>query len=279
MSKNDSTTALLDVKKTFKKLGTCSRTFFYILNREFGYPKEEEEHAADSLAGGIMKKGYQCGMLWGTSLAVGAEAYRRYDNRGQAIAVAIAATQNLMKSFVQRTSSSDCLDITGCNWSSKLSIVKYFITGKFRNCSNLSEKWAPEAIEAAYEGLSSIPDNLSQPPVSCASEIATKMGASDEERTMVSGFAGGMGLSGNGCGALAATLWLKTLGLYREQGNDKSAIRNQEAENILKAFYDETNQKILCREICGRSFNSINEHSEYIANGGCENLIRVLSLS
>ena len=65
-----------DGKKVFRKLGTCSRTFFYILNREFGHPRELEERASDVLAGGIMQKGHQCGMLWGASLAIGAEAYR-----------------------------------------------------------------------------------------------------------------------------------------------------------------------------------------------------------
>ena len=82
-------TDVSDGKKLFKKLGTCSRTFFYIINREFDNPKEAEERASDPLAGGIFKQGYQCGMLWGASLAVGAEAYRRSDNRDQAIGVAI----------------------------------------------------------------------------------------------------------------------------------------------------------------------------------------------
>ena len=44
---------------------------------------------------------------------------------------------------------------------------------------------------------------LLQEPISCASEVAAKMGASDEEMVMVAGFAGGLGLSGNACGALA----------------------------------------------------------------------------
>lgn len=47
-----------DGKKVFRKLGTCSRTFFYILNREFGHLKEREERASDVLAGGIMQKGH-----------------------------------------------------------------------------------------------------------------------------------------------------------------------------------------------------------------------------
>ena len=56
-------TAHQDTKKIFLKLGTCSRTFFYILNRKFGYPSETEERAADPLAGGLMQTGHQCGML------------------------------------------------------------------------------------------------------------------------------------------------------------------------------------------------------------------------
>jgi len=52
-------------KRVFMKLGTCSRTLFYILNREFVYPLENEERAVDLLAGGILQQGYQCGMLWG----------------------------------------------------------------------------------------------------------------------------------------------------------------------------------------------------------------------
>ena len=50
-----------DAKKVFRKLGTCSRTFSFLLNREFGASKEIEECAADSLAGGIMQQGQQCG--------------------------------------------------------------------------------------------------------------------------------------------------------------------------------------------------------------------------
>jgi len=50
-----------DASKVFRKLRTCSRTFFHILNREFGHPKELEELAADSLAGGILQQGQQCG--------------------------------------------------------------------------------------------------------------------------------------------------------------------------------------------------------------------------
>ena len=173
---NNSKTILKGTKRLFLKLGTCSRLFFYILNREFGYPKETEERAADPLAGGIMQRGHQCGMLWGAALAVGAESFRRYDDRGQAIGTAITATQHVMESFKNRAKSHDCYDITDCNWSSKTSIAKYFVTGKMMTCFKLLEKWAPEAIQAAREGLSREEADLPKHCLSCASEVVKKMG-------------------------------------------------------------------------------------------------------
>ena len=68
---------LNDARRVFLKKGTCSQTLFFLLDREFANPKENEERAADPLAGGIMQRGHQCGMLWGASLAVGAESFPR----------------------------------------------------------------------------------------------------------------------------------------------------------------------------------------------------------
>ncbi len=128
-------------KRVFMKLGTCSRTFFYILNREFDHPLENEERAVDLLAGGILQQGYQCGMLWGASCAVGSESFRRCSNRDRAIGMSIKATQHVMRSFINRTKSPDCSEITNCDWSNKFSLAKYFFSGKFWGCFKLAEKW------------------------------------------------------------------------------------------------------------------------------------------
>ena len=45
-----------------------------VVDRSFDQPSELEEHAAGPLAGGIMQHGYQCGMIWGATLAAGAQA-------------------------------------------------------------------------------------------------------------------------------------------------------------------------------------------------------------
>lgn len=54
---------------------------------------ESDSLESSFLAGGIMQEVYQCGMLWGAALGVGAESYRRHDDPARAIATAITATQ------------------------------------------------------------------------------------------------------------------------------------------------------------------------------------------
>ncbi len=264
-----------DTKKVFLKKGTCSHTFFYLLNREFGHTKDTEERAADPLAGGIYRQGYQCGMLWGSALAVGAESYRRFDDRDKAISIAIKATQHIMEAFLKIAKSIECHDLTDCDWTSKMSMAKYFFSGKFLYCFNLAEEWAPEAIRAAGEGLSLEQNDLPQLPISCASEVAKKMGASDEEMVMVAAFAGGLGLSGNACGALSAAIWMKTLDSCRK--NEKSTFHNPNAEETLEAFYAATDYEMLCDKISGKCFKTVEDHTEFIKNGGCDKLINVLA--
>ncbi len=225
-----------------------------------------------------MQLGHQCGMLWGAALAVGAEASRRSADNGQAIALAIMATQDVLESFIKRTKNADCLDITGCDWSSKFGMAKYIFSGRFINCFHLSEEWAPEAIQSATEGLSREQSNHHKPLISCASEVARKMGASDEEIVMVAGFAGGLGLSGNACGALGAAIWMNSLAWCKEHPG-KSAFRKSNATNTIKIFTDATDHKMICHEISGQRFKTIDEHSEFIMTGGCNKLIEVLSHS
>ncbi len=269
-------TVKLKAKRTFLRKGTCSRTFFYILNREFGFPKDGEEQAIDVLAGGILQQGYQCGMLWGASMALGAESFRRSKNIDQAIAVAITATQEVNRSFLNRAKSIECSDITNCDFTSKLGLLKFFLSGKPVSCLKLSGKWAPEAIKAANKGLMLQYDKLSQQPISCASEVVKRMGGNEEEMVMVAGFAGGLGLSGSGCGALAAALWKKTFELNKEE-NRKPSFPDPEMEKVLNKFYETTDFEIECSKICGKQFQSIDDHSDYIMNGGCEKLINVLA--
>lgn len=266
----------LKAKRAFLKKGTCSRTFFYLLNKEFGNPNDDEERAIDPLAGGILQQGYQCGMLWGASMAVGKEAYRRNKNLDEVISSTIVATQHIMESFVNRTKSIECADVTKTDFSNNWSFAKYMLSGKFTACFRLAGRWAPEAVKAAKEGLDIKQNNPTTHPISCASEVVKKMGGSDEEIAMVSGFAGGLGLSGNGCGALAAAIWKNSLTKHIKL-TGKSAPYKPETNEVLQKFHKETDYEMECSVLCGRKFSTIEEHTEFIKNGGCSKLINLLA--
>ncbi|MFH0733062.1 MAG: C-GCAxxG-C-C family protein [bacterium] len=271
-------------KKALWKCGACSHAVFNLLNQEFDNHKETEERASDPLAGGIMQKGEQCGMLWGGTLAIGTESYRRNKNQNKAIAAAITSTGLLVESFVKRTKSVNCRDITNCDFSNKVDFTKYIIKTIlcgfiYSPCFNLIEKWTPEAIFCAKEGLSAESIGVSKPVLSCSTEVAKKMGASDEEMVMVAGFAGGLGLSGNACGALSAAIWKKTLEWCKVNSGTPPFFKNENAKKIVAAFNNTTNSEILCSKITGKSFKTVDEHTEFIKAGGCSKLIDVLSQS
>ena len=272
-----------DTRDVFKKCGACSHTMFYILNREFGHPMLQEEYASDPLAGGLML-GHQCGMLWGSALAAGAESFRRNSDMNQAIASSVITTRHIMKSFSARAGSLNCRDITGINMKSKLSIarmmVKILLQGGMKNstCFRLADKWAPEAIQSATAGLSSLPADVPRPCLNCASEVVRRKGGSNEEMVMVSGFAGGMGLAGFACGALGAAIWMDTLAWCRKNpGKSAFEYGRESSSKIMAVFNNTTGKKILCEKITGKSFTSIRDHSDFISGGGCEKIIDALS--
>lgn len=279
---NNTNKVKLNPRKVFWKCGTCSHAMFHLLNYEFENLKNNEERASDMLAGGIVQKGYQCGMLWGGSLAIGTESFRRYGDKSKATASAITASQYLVESFTKRTKTVDCREITGVDFENKLDFAIYMIKTIMRGfifspCFNLIVKWTPEAIQAAKQGLSAKPLQ-NQHYVSCASEVVKKMGANDEETVMVAGFAGGIGLSGNACGALSAAIWYRMLDWGKKNPSKTPAMfKNQDAKKIFRAFYIQTDSEMLCNKICEKQFKSIDEHSEFIRNGGCEKLIDVLA--
>jgi len=274
----------LSPRKTFWKCGACSHDMFHLLNNEFDNVKPKEETASDLLAGGVAQKGYQCGMLWGGALAIGTEAYRKFDDKNMAIASAINASKLLVESFQKRTRTVNCRDIAKVEWENKFDFAIYILKTiaqgfVYSPCFNLIAKWTPEAVEAANKGLT---ENIvyNQPCVSCSTELVKKMGATEEESVMVAGFAAGIGLSGNACGALGAAIWYKMLELGKKNPKlTQKFMDNPDAKKVLRAFYMQTDSEMLCKNICKRTFNSIDEHSEYIKNGGCSELIEALAKS
>ncbi|MFA5849510.1 MAG: C-GCAxxG-C-C family (seleno)protein [Bacteroidales bacterium] len=278
----NSTKTKLNPRNAFWKCGSCSGAMFHLVNHEFANHKENEEKALDLLAGGVAQKGYQCGMLWGGALAVGAESFLRYSDNSEAIASAVTASKHLVVSFNKRSKTINCRDISKVDWENKREFVTFMVKTilqgfVFSPCFNLIAKWTPEAIQAANKGLSERTVH-NKPCMSCASEVVKKMGASNEESVMVAGFAGGIGLSGNACGALSAAIWYKMFDWIKKNPRKTLVFfNNEDAKKILRAFYIQTDSEILCEKICGKHIKTIDEHTEYIRNGGCAKLIDALA--
>lgn len=270
-----------DTKKIFLNQGPCSTAFFYILNREFGNVNTNYEKAAAPLCGGVMQKGFQCGMLWGSSLAASKEIYKKYGNTGWSMQLAINTTKELMNSFTQCNGSVDCREVTQTDFAKKFQFVKFiFVSFLYKifkkSCFNIADKWAPFAVETAVKNVNSEISKVAEPYYNCAYNAVINIGGTEEEAFCVSGFAGGMGLSGNACGVLSAALWYNTNKYILETG--KGEYPNPAATETYAKFLQITNNEMLCSKICSQKFNTLKEHSDFIKTGGCKNIIEGLKL-
>ncbi len=248
-----------------------------VVDRSFDHPLKLEEEASIPLAGGIVNYGYQCGMLWGATLAAGAQAYRLLGPGPQTETGAIIATQRLVESFRARNKHIDCLEITGANLQQKRGILKLFIKkGGPIGCVRMAIAYAPEAYSDINTTLSEKHIEVPSPPVSCSAMLAQKMGVSEMHTVMVAGFAGGIGLSGGACGALGAAMWI--IGMNNPvRGFNK--MNNPKVSDAIDRFIKSKSAdfKFECSEIVGRRFENIGDHAGYLRDGGCSEIIEVLA--
>ena len=230
------------------------------------------------MAGGIMQHGYQCGMIWGATLAAGAQAYRLHGPGPQAETMAIIAAQRLVNSFRAQNSHINCLEITDIDKSSStMQMITFFLLkGGTIGCFRMAARYAPVAFSEINTALSEKHIEAPSPPVSCTAILAQKMGVSDMHTVMASGFAGGIGLCGGACGALGAAIWIITMNSARERAG-KISFKNPGALDAIDRFLKHTDFKFECSEIVGRRFENIDDHASYLRDGGCSKIIEVLA--
>jgi len=246
-----------------------------VLDRAFGHPLKLEERASIPFAGGIVRQGYQCVMLWGAALAAGAQAYRLHGPGPQAETAAMIAAQRLVESFRARNNNINCLEITETNWQKKWQVVKLMIKGGPIGCVRMAVRYAPEAYSEINAALSEIHIEAPSPPVSCSAMLAQKMGVSDMHTVMAAGFAGGIGLCGGACGALGAAIWIIGMNDPKEGGFNK--MNNPKVSDAIDRFLKSADYKFECSEIVGRRFENIGDHAGYLRDGGCSEIIEVLA--
>ncbi len=223
-----------------------------------------------------MQRGYQCGMIWGATLAAGAQAYRLFGPGPQAETKAMIAAQSLVKSFGTRNSNINCLEITNTDWQKSIQMFSYFIKGGPVRCLRMATKYAPVALGEINRALSQEHIETPSPPVSCSALLAEKMGASSMHRLMAAGLAGGIGLSGGACGALGAAIWIIEMDSLKE-GSGKLDFKNPKTIATMDRFMKCTHDEFECSKIVGRRFENIDDHAGYLREGGCSKIIDILA--
>ena len=220
-------------------------------------------------------------MLWGVTLAAGAQAYRLLGPGPQAETAAIVAAQGLVESFRARTNEINCLEISGIDLkaSSKriflMQLFKFFIKGGPIGCFRMAAGYAPEAYSAINTALSEKHIEAPSPPVSCSAMLAQKMGVSDMHTAMAAGFAGGIGLSGGACGALGAAIWI--IGMNGRKEGVKNKVINSRIADTIDTFIRSVDFEYECSKIVGRKFENVGDHAGYLRDGGCSKIIEVLA--
>ncbi len=263
----------LGTVKAFTK-AACSGTLMGVLDRAYGHPLEAEENASNPLAGGIVQHGYQCGMLWGSALAAGAQAYRLYGPGPRAEAAAVHAAQQLVEAFRELNDETNCLELTDTNMQKVSGVVKYFFRGGPISCGRMAVRFAPVAFQVINDALAEEPDESPTGCASCAAMLAREMGASEMHAVMAAGLAGGIGFSGGGCGALGAAIWITGMNNPEEQiGLTADGTKVGE---LIDTFLEVADHEFECSEITGQEFQSIDDHARYLRDGGCSEIIDAL---
>jgi hypothetical protein len=248
-----------------------------VVDDSYGTPLKLEEHAVMPLAGGIAMMGYQCGQVWGAALAAGARAYQLYGPGGHARAAALLASVRLAGRFAGSYTSLNCSDVNGLEWKDvgAKGLAKYLLTGGPVKCFSMTASYARFVRAEVDAAFSAAPPEPPPGAVSCASLLLEKLGASEARAVMVAGLAGGIGLSGQACGALGAALWFMSI-CKQEDGGDVE-FTGPAVDALLERFLGAIDGDFECASIVGRQFAGVDDHAAYIAGGGCARLIDALA--
>jgi hypothetical protein len=253
-----------------------------VVDNSFDHPLILEEGAVLPLAGGILGNGYQCGMLWGAVLASGAQVYRQYGAGVQGETKAVRTAESLVKVFQRRNKYINCSELTEMSWkgsstrSLMAQVLKFFLKGGPIVCFSMSASYAKQAFNETKITFSDEQFEAALPPASCAAMVAKKMGVSDLQTIMAAGFAGGIGLSGGGCGALGAAIWIIGMN-YMRQNNRKPGLDNPLASAAVEKYLESADYEFECHKIVGRKFENVADHASYLRDGGCAKIIDALA--
>jgi hypothetical protein len=279
----------------------CSEASMTTQMRGFGIDEPAYEQAIHAFSGGFMHLGHACGLLTGAVMAAGFVARSRFDDDGTrsgaalfaAIQLAKAHPELITKAHPELTGSGNCREITEMSLTKLSGRLRYVQQGKGRMCGRLHVKWAPKAQQVIDKALMEFAER--RPAGSCANctvqtmrELKSSVRMKAKDSVLVAGFAGGVGLLGNVCGALAA-------GVFAMSAADHLGPKHRKRDSRIRGSFEElagvnyrgaaTRLRLefvrqfgseLCINIIGRRFRDAADHSTFVEQGGCENVRKLV---
>jgi hypothetical protein len=272
----------------------CSEASMTTQMRGFGFEEPLYEEALHPFSGGFMHLGYACGLLTGAAVATGFLARERFGDDATRSAAALYATIQLAKAHPDLTGSVNCREITEINFTNLIERIRYLREGKARMCGRLHLRWSPQAHELIDKALTEFEEHTPDQTCSnCAVKTMEKMaahvGIEAEDAVLVAGLAGGVGLLGNVCGALAAGVYALSVSRQMEHEHKKRDSRMRgsiqeltgasfrgPATQLRLGFIDRYDSE-LCIQITERQFQDIEDHSAFVEQGGCKEVIKFVA--
>jgi Putative redox-active protein (C_GCAxxG_C_C) len=272
----------------------CSEASMTTQMRGFGISEPAYEQAVHAFSGGFMHLGHACGLLTGATLAAGFVARSRFDDDRTRSGAALHAAIQLAAAYPELTGSVDCRQITQLSLTRLSGRLRYVQQGKGRLCGRLHLKWAPQAQQLIDKALMEFRE--SRPAGACANCAVQTMCALEPtarfqagDSVLVAGFAGGIGLLGNVCGALAACVFAMAAEgrlAGARQGRDSRILGSLEelagisyrgaAAQVRLEFIRQFGSE-LCIDIIGRRFQDAEDHSAFVEQGGCADVAKFLA--
>lgn len=215
-------------------------------------------------------------------MAAGARVHQQIGEGAEAETRTLMASEALVKSFREDNGEVNCHEITSINKdSTNMDMVKYFLLkGGSIGCFRMASRFASLAYDDIEASLTEQNIDIPDSPISCTSLLAQKSHANEKHQTMVAGLAGGIGLSGEACGALGTAVWIEAMKIKREDPELdlwKDEKFGEKFETLLEKFLAASDYEFECADIVGRKFENIEDHASYISEGGCSKIIDALA--
>ncbi len=272
----------------------CSEASMTTQMRCFGFEEPSYEQAIHIFSGGFMHLGQACGLLTGATLAAGFGARARYKEEKLITEAALNATIRLTEAYIELAGSINCCDITEVSFSTLHGRLKYLQDGKGKMCGRLHLRWASLANDIIEKVLAEFSSQTSTKGCeNCAVQAMKRLVnagiVKNEDSVLVAGLAGGIGLSGNICGALAACVFAVANNSYSNRKNKK---RDSKLKGTLQEIFGINNYGLpaqirqmfinefgseLCAEISKKKFTNIQDYSLFLKNVGCAEVIEQTS--